>query len=141
MRSCLVLFALAGFALAGLAPADALPQSETLRGTLHVPDSGPATVATADHRAVALDGDEPTRRVLADRRLNGFSIEAKGHFTSADRFLLDPSHLRSLLVRQDGKLKLITYFCDVCNIRAYIPGPCACCQRETVLELRDPDAK
>lgn len=135
------MFALAGFALAGLALADALPQSETLRGTLHVPDTGPATVATAGHSTVVLDGDEPTRKVLADRRLNGFSIEAKGHFTSTGRFLLDPSHLRSLLVRQDGKLKLITYFCDVCNIRAYIPGPCACCQRETVLELRDPDAK
>jgi hypothetical protein len=140
MRSCLVLFAVAGFCAAGLS-ADGLPHGETLRGTLHVPDKGPATVATADHRTIVLDGDETTRKVLGDRRLNGFSIEGRGHFTSPDRFLLDPSYLRSLLVRQDGKLKLITYFCDVCNIRAYIPGPCACCQRETVLELRDPDAK
>ena len=98
-------------------------------------------MTTAGHLTVVLDGDEPTSKVLADPRLNGFSIEARGHFTSADRFLLDPSHLRSLMVLQDGKLKLITYFCGVCNIRAYIPGPCACCQRETVLELRDPDAK
>lgn len=136
MRICLVLLALAGLALA-----DALPKTETLRGTLQVHGSGPATVITDDHRTIALDGDEPTSKVLADPRLNGFSIEARGHFTSAGRFLLDPSHLRSLMVRQDGKLKLITYFCGVCNIRAYIPGPCACCQRETALELRDPDAK
>jgi hypothetical protein len=140
MRSCLFLFALAALALSGLA-ADALPHGETLRGTLHVPANGPATVATAGHRTIVLDGDETTRKVLGDRRLDGFSIEAKGRFTAPDRFLLDPSHLRSLLVRQDDKLKLITYFCDVCNIRAYVPGPCACCQRETVLELRDPDAK
>jgi hypothetical protein len=118
MRICLVLLALAGLALA-----DALPKTETLRGTLQVHGSG------------------PTSKVLADPRLNGFSIEARGHFTSAGRFLLDPSHLRSLMVRQDGKLKLVTYFCGVCNIRAYIPGPCACCQRETVLELRDTDEK
>ncbi|MGA2118002.1 MAG: hypothetical protein ABSH56_25030 [Bryobacteraceae bacterium] len=136
MRICLVLLALAGLALA-----DALPKSETLRGTLQVHASGPATVTTDDHRTIALDGDEPTNKVLADPRLNGYSIEARGHFTSTGRFLLDPSHLRSLMVRQDGKLKLITYFCGVCNIRAYIPGPCACCQRETVLELRDPDEK
>jgi len=136
MRICLVLLALAGLALA-----DALPKSEVLRGTLQVPASGPSTVTTAGHLTVVLDGDEPTSKVLADPRLNGFSIEARGHFTSADRFLLDPSHLRSLMVLQDGKLKLITYFCGVCNIRAYIPGPCACCQRGTVLELRDPDAK
>ena len=53
MRICLVLLALAGLALA-----DALPQSETLRGTLQVPESGPATVATADHGKIVLDGDE-----------------------------------------------------------------------------------
>jgi hypothetical protein len=29
----------------------------------------------------------------------------------------------------------------VCNIRAYTPGPCVCCQRETTLDLIDPDAK
>jgi len=42
-------------------------------------------------------------------------------------------------VRQDGKLKLVTYWCDICAIRAYTPGPCVCCQRETTLDLRDPD--
>jgi hypothetical protein len=136
MRICVLLLT-----LAGLAQGDAMPPSSTLSGILHVLETGPSTVTTADHRKILLDGDETTRKVLADPRLNGFSIEAKGHFTSHDTFLLDPSHLRSLLVRQDGKLKLITYFCEVCNIRAYVPGPCACCQRETVLELRDPDAK
>ena len=121
MRSCLVLFAVAGFCAAGLS-ADGLPHGETLRGTLHVPDHGSATVATADHRMIVLDGDETTRKVLGDRRLDGFSIEGKGHFTSPDRFLLDPSYLRSLLVRQDGKLKLITYFCDISDIRCVHSG-------------------
>ena len=45
----------------------------------------------------------------------------------------------ALLVHQNGKLKMITYWCDVCSIRAYAPGPCVCCQKETTLELRDPD--
>jgi hypothetical protein len=34
---------------------------------------------------------------------------------------------------------MITYWCDVCSIRAYTPGPCVCCQQETTLDLRDPD--
>jgi len=88
---------------------------------------------------VILDGDEPTRQVLGDRRLNGFEVEAKGRFTAPDRFLIDPIHTRGLLVRQGGKLRMITYWCDTCSIRSYTPGPCVCCQRETTLDLRDPD--
>jgi hypothetical protein len=27
----------------------------------------------------------------------------------------------------------------VCSIRAYAPGPCVCCQKDTDLDLRDLD--
>ena len=99
----------------------------------------PATIETSDHKIVQLDGDDTTQKVLADARLNGFQVEAKGHFTAPGRFLIDASHTHSLLVRKEGKLKLITYWCDVCSIRAYTPGPCVCCRAETTLDLRDPD--
>lgn len=134
MRFCLCLFviSLAVFA------ADLHP-GQTLHGKLAVHQGKPATIETSDHKIVQLDGDDTTQKVLADERLNGFQVEAKGHFTAPGRFLIDASHTHSLLVRKDGKLKLITYWCDVCSIRAYTPGPCVCCRAETTLDLRDPD--
>jgi hypothetical protein len=126
------------FSAASVSAADSHP-GETLRGKLVLGNGKPPAVETADHKRVILDGDEPTRQVLGDRRLNGFEVEAKGRFTAPDRFLIDPIHTRGLLVRQGGKLRMITYWCDTCSIRSYTPGPCVCCQRETTLDLRDPD--
>jgi hypothetical protein len=111
----------------------------TLHGKLIVREGKPATLETPDHKSIRLDGDAPTHKVLGDTRLNGFEIQAKGHFTAPDSFQLDPIHTRSLLVNKDGHLKMVTYWCDTCSIRAYTPGPCVCCQQETVLDLRDPD--
>jgi hypothetical protein len=128
-------------AAAALCAAAQAPAGQTLQGKLVIAAGQAPALATAEGKTVRLAGDEDTTKILNDSRLNGFEVEAKGHFTAPDRFLIDPVHTRALLVRRDGKLKLITYFCDVCNIRAYIPGPCACCQRETTLELRDPDEK
>ncbi|HYV04474.1 MAG TPA: hypothetical protein VFB82_07815 [Blastocatellia bacterium] len=36
---------------------------------------------------------------------------------------------------RDGKLYDIYYFCELCNVRAYAPGPCPCCRAE--LEFRE----
>lgn len=116
-----------------------LHPSETLRGKLVLGGGKPAIVETAEHKLVTLDGDQPTREVLGDRRLNGFEVEAKGRFTAPDRFLIDPIHTHGMLVRQNGNLRMVTYWCDTCSIRSFTPGPCVCCQRETTLDLRDPD--
>lgn len=132
MRICLCLVALV---------AATLHAGETLEGKLSVRPNGPPTIQTADHKIITLDGDETTRKVLSDSRLNGMHIHAAGHFTAPDKFQIDPSYQRSLLVHSDGKLKLITYWCDVCSIRDYTPGPCRCCQKELLLDLIDPDAK
>ena len=135
MRVCLCLLILAASSLSAAAP----PKSETVRGKLVV-QSGEATVVeTAEHQRVVLDGDQPTRKVLHDPRVNGFEVEARGHFTAPGQFLIDPQHTRALVVREGGKPKMITYWCDVCYIRAYAPGPCVCCQKDTDLELRDLD--
>lgn len=131
MRFCLCLLVLLTAAL----------HAETLNGKLSIHANAPATVETADHKTVTIDGDETTRKVLTDIRLSGMEIHAQGHYTAPGKFLIDPSHQHSLLVRSEGKLKLITYWCDVCSIRDYTPGPCRCCQKELALELIDPDAK
>ena len=129
------------FLAVALLCAAAEPKTTTLSGRLAIASGQPPALVTSDGRRIVLDGDEPTRKILGDQRLNGFEVEAKGHFTAPGRFLIDPLHTRAMMVRQDGKLKMITYWCDVCSIRAYTPGPCVCCQRETTLDLRDPDAQ
>jgi hypothetical protein len=135
MRYCLCLLLAALACLIAAEP----QQSVSVRGKLTVHEGAPASVETPDHKLVTLDGDAVTRKVLSDERLNGFAIEARGHFTAPDRFAIDPSHTHSLLVRQNGRLKLVSYWCNICSIRAYTPGPCVCCQRETTLDLLDPD--
>ena len=36
---------------------------------------------------------------------------------------------------KEGKLYNLYYFCEICNITAYAPGPCPCCGNE--LEFRE----
>jgi hypothetical protein len=114
------------------------PPTETIEGTLAHRAGQTASLESAGQKPVTLTGDKSTVAVLADRRLDGMDVQAKGHFTAPDRFQIDPSHTRSLLVRKEGHLKLVTYWCELCSIRAYTPGLCACCQQETTLDLRDP---
>src|SRR6266545_7496198 len=142
MRSwvCLLLFPMLAFAAASDNANVTNPKPETLTGKLvQAPGKAPA-LETPEHRLVWLDGDEPTRGVLNDKRLAGFDIQAKGHFTAPDHFLIDPIHTKAIFVNRDGRRKIITYWCDVCSIRTYTPGRCVCCQQETTLDLRDPDS-
>ena len=115
------------------------PKPASIRGTLLQRPGKPPAIETADHHIISLDGDAPTQGVLNDKRLGGFDLEVKGHFTAPDHFLVDPIHTRAMFVHRDGHLKVITYWCDTCSIRTYAPGPCWCCQKETTLDLRDPD--
>jgi hypothetical protein len=142
MRFCQLLL-VSALALGCLAeaPKSAQPsqKSEKLRGKLTQRDKQPPALQTGDGRLITLEGDEAALKVLTDKRLNGADLEATGHFTSADHFQVDPNHARTVLAHKHGKLKMITYWCDTCSIRSYEPGPCWCCQAETVLELRDPD--
>ncbi|HWB85138.1 MAG TPA: hypothetical protein VG675_13420 [Bryobacteraceae bacterium] len=135
MRLCLFLFTFAF----GIAFAAELPKTETLNGKLSIQNGKPATLETADHHVYTLSGDDATTKILGDTRLNGFSVQAKGHVTAPGKFQIDPIHTRALLVHKDGHLKMITYWCDTCSIRAFTPGPCVCCQKETTLDLVDPD--
>jgi hypothetical protein len=135
MRFCQLLL-VSALALGCLAE---VSNSVKLRGKLTQREGQPPALATADRGLVVLEGDEAALKVLRDKRLNGFDLEATGHFIGPDHFRVDPNHARTVLVHKDGKLKMVTYWCDTCSIRSYEPGPCWCCQAETVLELRDPD--
>lgn len=113
--------------------------SVTVRGMLIAREGQTPAIETADHKVVTLAGDGSTEHVLHDKRLAGMEIEAKGHFAAPDRFQVDPFHTHALATFKNGKRLMITYWCDVCSIRSYEPGPCWCCQRETSLDLREPE--
>lgn len=117
----------------------AAPPPASVRGKLVQQPGRPAAVETAGGKRIVLEGDEPTRGVLNDKRLAGFDLEAKGHFIDPGRFQVDPIHTRAMFVFKDGRARLITYWCDTCSIRTYTPGLCWCCQEETTLDLRDPE--
>jgi len=139
MRFCQLVL-LSALALGCLAETPkSAPQSTRLRGKLTQRPGQPPAIQTSENKLITLEGDEAALKVLNDKRLNGVELEAAGHLTTPDHFVLDPNHARTVLAHKNGKLKMITYWCDVCSIRSYEPGPCWCCQAETVLELRDPD--
>jgi hypothetical protein len=135
LRVCLLL---ACALTSGLAQSN---PSQTIEGKLVVRAGQPSTLATADRGVVTLQSDPETEKVLHDKRLDGADLKARGRFTGAAQFTVDPLHTKAMLVRKDGRLKLITYWCEICSIRTYSPGECWCCQRETTLDLRDPDAQ
>src|ERR1017187_10192952 len=104
MRVCLCWLVLAVVCL----HAASAPKSETVRGKLVVRSGEAPVVETVEHQRIVQDGDPPTRKVLHDPRVNGCEVEARGPFTAPGRFLIDPQHTRPLLVRDGGKLKMIT---------------------------------
>jgi len=138
-RQLLLVFALALGCFAETPDAGPQHTHTKLRGKLTQRPGQPPALETSEHKLITLEGDENAMKVLKDKRLNGVELEAAGRLTAPDRFVLDPNHARTVLAHKDCKLKMITYWCDVCSIRTYEPGPCWCCQAETVLELRDPD--
>jgi len=115
--------------------------ASSVRGKLVQHEGQPPAIETSDHKLVRLAGDDATVHVLHDKRLNGMEFEIAGHFTAADEFQADPAYTHAVHVLKDGKRFMVTYWCEICSIRQYEPGPCWCCQRETHLDLRELDAQ
>jgi len=111
--------------------------TESARGRV----AGDLKLRLADGRVVGLGGDTESSRVLRDERLARDEFELRGRFTAPDAFVIDPIHLRAIFVWRDGRKLAVTYWCDVCAIRAWTPGKCQCCQDEMALDLRDPALK
>lgn len=110
--------------------------AEVVSGTLK---SG-ATLATSQGD-VQVVCDPNSDAVLHDGRLIGMGLELRGRLMDKGHFQLGDFHLKPLRVVKDGAKKEVTYWCAVCSIRTYTPGKCLCCQEETELDLRDPEAK
>jgi hypothetical protein len=104
----------------------------TLRGILRVP-----AVLVSGEGETRLEGDKQTTLVLGDRRLDGKEFEIVGEALPGGGLRVDPIHTKALKVLEGGKALLVTYWCEVCSIRTYAPGPCMCCQADTDLDLRE----
>lgn len=111
--------------------------TESVRGRV----AGELKLRVADGRVVSLSGDADSAGVLRDERLASDEFELRGRFTAPDAFTIDPIHLRAIFVWRSGRKLAVTYWCDVCAIRAWTPGKCQCCQDEMALDLRDPALK
>ena len=114
----------------------AFADTSTLRGKLVQPEGKPPSLETSAGKQIPLDGDNDTLRVLGDKRLAGADLELKGRQEDG-RFVVDPIHTKAIHVHRDGKAHIVTYWCDTCAIRTYVPGLCVCCREETELDLRE----
>ena len=112
-------------------------KSISVRGILTKSPDGKPALMTTDGKLIYLHGDPDTMGVLNDARLANMDFEALGHYTSEGHFEIDPIHERAMFVHKDGKRLMVTYWCNVCYIRTYTPGPCWCCQKYTDLDLRE----
>ncbi|MEJ5367410.1 MAG: hypothetical protein WHT08_03765 [Bryobacteraceae bacterium] len=111
---------------------------ESVRGRLRLDSSRKPAILTGDGRVVELEADEDSEAVLRDPRLKDEEFEVLGRFRTPSLFAVDPIHERALFVWRGGKRLVVTYWCDVCSIRAWRPGRCQCCQEEMRVDLRDP---
>ncbi len=110
----------------------------SITGRLQPSANADISIQTTEGRLVRLDGDTSTKAVLRDPRIVREEFEAQGEWKSKDLFLIDPIHLKALFIRRGGGQLVITYWCEVCAIRTYAPGRCACCQEDTAFDPRDP---
>ena len=80
-------------------------------------------------RYTFLESDE-LAAIFLDPRVRARELQITGRLHGKDR--LEIIKVKSIV---GGRLHDLYYFCEVCNITAYVPGPCPCCRKE--LELRE----
>jgi hypothetical protein len=66
--------------------------------------------------------------MFADQRVRQMELQINGRIDAKDRFEI----IRVQAVR-DGSLSDVYYYCFVCSITAYAPGPCVCCGEDVKL--------
>jgi hypothetical protein len=83
-----------------------------------------------DSKLHKFDPMNPSIAVFSDARVRARELQVTARINAKKQ--LDLIKVQSI---REGKLYDIYYFCEICNIRAYAPGPCPCCRDE--LEFRE----
>jgi hypothetical protein len=73
---------------------------------------------------------DPMTPIFTDNRVRQRELQISGRLHSGDQ--LEIIKVQSV---KEGKLYDVFYFCEVCNIKAYVPGLCPCCRAE--MEFRE----
>ena len=96
-------------------------------------DAGKSVVAlvTASGDVHPLVKDVRSRGFWMDKRLRDRPMELHAHKFPGLPFL----RLIDVYSFKDGKKHRVDYWCTICAITTYQPGPCPCCQDE--IELRE----
>ena len=79
---------------------------------------------TAGQHYTFLEGDE-LALIFRDPRVRSRELQITARLHAKDR--LEIIKVKSVV---NGRLHDLYYFCEVCNITAYAPGPCPCCRNE-----------
>jgi hypothetical protein len=80
-----------------------------------------ALVTSAD-KVYPLVKDDGSRMFFKDSRLLNRPMRLTGRLVAGD--FLQVVQVHSVI---NGKLHEVDYWCDICSIRAFEPGKCACC--------------
>jgi len=82
---------------------------------------------SSDGRIYPLKTDKSAQTLKEEKRLqtNEFQLTLRKTNNSSTYEIVKSQFIRG------GKLFDFYYYCDVCNITTYIPGPCMCCRQET----------
>jgi hypothetical protein len=71
--------------------------------------------------------------IFSDARVRQRELQVTAQTTAQEQ--LEIIRVQSL---REGRLYDLYYFCELCNIRAYVPGLCPCCRN--VMEFRETPA-
>ncbi len=87
-------------------------------------------LVSADGKRYKFLSSDSSTAMFADSRVRQRELQVTAKLLPDDK--LEIITVQSI---RDGKLYDLYYFCELCNITAYAPGPCVCCRQE--LEFRE----
>ena len=107
---------------------------ETVDLTFPCPGASQLVFRSEDGRRFFLSDKDPRKAIFEDGRVRNELLRITVRQDEEGRLAL-------LLVHtlKNGRIYLPHYFCQVCNITAYAPGPCWCCQAE--FEFREKETE
>lgn len=101
-----------------------------LTGQIVIVDRSP--VIRIDGKEIRLiSNDEYLPLIMADERLASRTIRLEGQWKEKDR-VFEVQHLHTV---KQGKEFRVLYYCSVCDLWSFKPGPCVCCTK--LLDLRE----
>jgi hypothetical protein len=93
-------------------------------------DASKFTLKTSDGKRFAFLAGDGQVSVFSDSRVRQRDLQI-----TANRYPDDRLEVIKVQSVKDGKLYDLYYFCELCNITAFGPGPCPCCRND--LEFRE----